>query len=75
MTYHGDWDDDHTPYPRRKPKRRGCGGWGAYEGPCGAPDCPACHPEYFGRCPECDERVYIEDGIPCENCGYVEEEE
>jgi hypothetical protein len=70
MTRHpDDWADDRTPYPRRRPVRpRGCGGFAAYEGPCGATDCPTCHPEYQTWCPECGWRGYAEDGR-CPSCG------
>jgi len=35
------WDCDEEPAPRRP---RGCRGWAAYDGPCGATDCPTCYP-------------------------------
>jgi hypothetical protein len=50
---------------------RGCGGPMAYEGSCGAPDCPTCHPEWQGECPECGWRGYADDaeGGKCPECG------
>jgi hypothetical protein len=38
--FHDDRDYEDEP-PR---KRYRCGGFGAYEGPCGSPDCDSCYP-------------------------------
>lgn len=64
MTY----QDDRTPPPRRRPVyiSRGCD-W--RDGPCGAPDCPRCHPEWQASCPECGWRGYWEDRTACPCCG------
>ncbi|MBC8425107.1 hypothetical protein H8E07_13370 [bacterium] len=42
MTRNDDWRDDCDERPARR--HRGCGGWAAYHGPCGALDCPDCYP-------------------------------
>lgn len=42
----GDFEDPrdlYTPVPRRRGLVR-CGGFTNYDGPCGAADCPDCHP-------------------------------
>jgi len=38
-----DYDDARAEYRTRRTPR-GCGGWAAYDGPCGALDCPSCYP-------------------------------
>lgn len=42
-----DFYDDERWETEHRPRRRisGCRGWAAYDGPCGALDCPTCHPE------------------------------
>ena len=74
MPHHYDWLDK-TPPRRARPRRRprGCGGWAAYDGPCGAPDCPTCHPEWQCTCPECGITDYWEDSR-CPVCGAGEED-
>ena len=53
--------------------RLGCGGPGSWAGPCGAIDCPDCHPEYQRTCPVCGWRGYVEPdedgGRTCPQCG------
>lgn len=44
MTYCYDDDDFRDAPPSTKRSPRGCGGWSAYRGPCGATDCPDCYP-------------------------------
>lgn len=53
----------------RRHTSRGCGGVSSYYGPCGADDCPACHPEHQSHCPACGCRWYAEDHEDCPACG------
>lgn len=55
------------------PRPQGCGGFGSGYGPCGATDCPTCHPENQIQCPECGYRGYAESKCPA--CGWSEETE
>lgn len=51
-----------------------CGGMASWDGPCGAPDCYRCHPEFFRRCEYCDRLTYWEDGV-CVACGHGDDDE